>query len=165
MIQGIAEQTNLLALNAAIEAARAGEAGRGFAVVADEVRTLAKRTAESTAEIQQIINDVQSGADAAVKAIAIGQTRSESSMQQVNLAGERLTQITVAIESIRDMNRQISTAADEQTSVAEDITRNITEITDIAAANQSEVDNTARASQSLHELSGELSTLTQRLSA
>ena len=86
-------------------------------------------------------------------------------MQQVNLAGERLTQITVAIESIRDMNRQISTAADEQTSVAEDITRNITEITDIAAANQSEVDNTARASQSLHELSGELSTLTQRLSA
>ncbi|HBT55648.1 MAG TPA: methyl-accepting chemotaxis protein [Pseudomonas sp.] len=165
VIQGIAEQTNLLALNAAIEAARAGEAGRGFAVVADEVRTLAKRTAESTAEIQQIINDVQSGADAAVKAIAIGQTRSESSMQQVNLAGERLTQITVAIESIRDMNRQISTAADEQTSVAEDITRNITEITDIAAANQSEVDNTARASQSLHELSGELSTLTQRLSA
>ncbi|GGE47345.1 methyl-accepting chemotaxis protein [Halopseudomonas oceani] len=165
VIQGIAEQTNLLALNAAIEAARAGEAGRGFAVVADEVRTLAKRTAESTAEIQQIINDVQSGAGEAVKAIAIGQTRSESSMQQVNLAGERLTQITVAIESIRDMNRQISTAADEQTSVAEDITRNITEITDIAAANQSEVDNTARASQALHDLSGELSTLTQRLSA
>ena len=165
VIQGIAEQTNLLALNAAIEAARAGEAGRGFAVVADEVRTLAKRTAESTAEIQQIINDVQSGAGEAVKAIAIGQTRSESSMQQVNLAGERLTQITVAIESIRDMNRQISTAADEQTSVAEDITRNITEITDIAAANQSEVDNTARASQALNDLSGELSTLTQRLSA
>ncbi|MEH6566401.1 MAG: methyl-accepting chemotaxis protein [Halopseudomonas sp.] len=165
VIQGIAEQTNLLALNAAIEAARAGEAGRGFAVVADEVRTLAQRTAQSTAEIQQIISNVQNGALEAVKAIENGQSRSETSMEHVTLAGDRLGQITLAIESIRDMNRQISTAADEQTSVAEDISRNITEITDIASANQAEVDNTARASQTLHGLSGELSTLTQRLSA
>jgi len=165
VIQGIAEQTNLLALNAAIEAARAGEAGRGFAVVADEVRTLAQRTAESTAEIQQIISNVQNGALEAVKAIENGQSRSESSMEHVTLAGNRLGEITLAIESIRDMNRQISTAADEQTSVAEDISRNITEITDIASANQAEVDNTSRASQTLHGLSGELNILTQRLSA
>lgn len=134
-------------------------------MVADEVRTLAQRTAESTSEIQQIINDVQTGAGEAVKAIASGQAQSENSMQQVNQAGERLQQITLAIEAVRDMNRQISTAADEQTSVAEDISRNITEITDIAAANQKEVDSTSRASQALHELSGELGTLTGRLSA
>ena len=165
VIQSIAEQTNLLALNAAIEAARAGEAGRGFAVVADEVRTLAKRTSDSTAEIQQIIHSVQQGSIEAVKAIESGQVSSTEGMQQVNLAGERLRQITLAVESIRDMNQQIATAAEEQTSVAEDITRNITEITQIAAANQADVDRTSQASTTLHGLSGELSQLTTRLSA
>ncbi|MDH2432721.1 methyl-accepting chemotaxis protein [Pokkaliibacter sp. MBI-7] len=165
VIQGIAEQTNLLALNAAIEAARAGDTGRGFAVVADEVRTLAQRTAESTAEIQQIIHNVQHGAEEASRAIGSGQSRSELGMQHVNRAGDRLQQITLAIESIRDMNRQIATAAEQQTSVAEDISRNITQITDIASANQEEVNNTARASKNLHLLSGELHALTQRISA
>ena len=165
VIQSVAEQTNLLALNAAIEAARAGEAGAGFAVVADEVRTLARRTSESTSEIQQIINSVQQGAQQAVKAIDAGRASSDAGMQQVTLAGDSLQQIAVAVESIRDMNRQIATAAEEQTSVSEDISRNITEITDIAATNQQQVEHTARASETLQELSSELNTLAARLHA
>ncbi|MES2821309.1 MAG: HAMP domain-containing methyl-accepting chemotaxis protein [Pseudomonadota bacterium] len=165
VIRGIAEQTNLLALNAAIEAARAGDAGRGFAVVADEVRTLAQRTAESTAEIHQIIDTVQTGAVNAVRAIVSGQSRSEAGVDQVTLAGEMLQRITQAVEAIRDMNRQIATAAEEQTSVAEDISRNLTEITAIATTNQENVQRTQAASQDLHTLSVELSGVTQRLSA
>ncbi|SIS06632.1 methyl-accepting chemotaxis protein [Aquipseudomonas alcaligenes] len=163
VIRGIAEQTNLLALNAAIEAARAGEQGRGFAVVADEVRHLAQRTAESTAEINQIIDTVQTGALNAVRAIESGQSRSEEGVTQVTQAGAMLERITAAVEAIRDMNRQIATAAEEQTSVAEDISRNLTEITAIASANQDNVERTQAASNTLHSLSGELNEVTRRL--
>lgn len=132
VIGGIAEQTNLLALNAAIEAARAGEQGRGFAVVADEVRTLAQRTQQSTAEINQMIESVQQGARKAVEAIETGAKQSEESMLALNNAGGMLQSIRTSVDQITNVNQLIASAAHEQAMVAEDITRNISEITDIA---------------------------------
>ncbi|MGI0117412.1 methyl-accepting chemotaxis protein [Zooshikella sp. RANM57] len=163
VIRGIAEQTNLLALNAAIEAARAGDQGRGFAVVADEVRTLAQRTQQSTAEIQDIIANVQNGAHDAVSAIERGRNQTAEGVEKVTKAGDSLQSITHAVEEIRDMNHQIATAAEEQTSVAEDISQNLHDITEIASTNSKNADKTAENSHSLEDLAKKLEDLVVQL--
>ena len=159
VIHSIAEQTNLLALNAAIEAARAGEQGRGFAVVADEVRNLAQRTAQSTAEINTIIATVQKGAESAVQAIESGKRSIESGIDQVQLAGKILGGVTDAVQTICDMNQQIAVAAEEQTLVTEDISRNLSELVVISASNQENVRRTESAGKSLHMVVGVLTEL------
>lgn len=159
VIHSIAEQTNLLALNAAIEAARAGEQGRGFAVVADEVRNLAQRTAQSTAEINTIIATVQKGAESAVQAIESGKRSIESGIDQVQLAGKILGGVTGAVQTICDMNQQIAVAAEEQTLVTEDISRNLSELVVISASNQENVRRTEGAGKSLHQVVGVLTEL------
>lgn len=132
VIKGIAEQTNLLALNAAIEAARAGEQGRGFAVVADEVRGLAQRTQESTLEIQQIIDTILTSSSEAAKAMRQGVNKSEETAQLTSKAGGVIEDITKAVSAIRDMNIQIATASEEQSVVAEQISKSIVEVSSLA---------------------------------
>ncbi|MGL5993236.1 MAG: methyl-accepting chemotaxis protein, partial [Aeromonas sobria] len=134
VIQSIAEQTNLLALNAAIEAARAGEQGRGFAVVADEVRSLAGRTQHSTAEIRGTIEQLQRAVGATVTMIEHSVSQAGESVERANQAGEALSRIKGAVNSIRDMNAQIATASEEQSSVSDEITRNIVSVHEISQA-------------------------------
>jgi methyl-accepting chemotaxis protein len=152
VIKSVSQQTNLLALNAAIEAARAGEAGRGFAVVADEVRGLAQRTQESTEEIEVLIAALQSGTQQVVTTLDASRTLTDSSVELSRQAGQALGHIARTVSTIQTMNQQIAAAGEEQSSVAEQINRSVMSVRDVSEQTAASSEETAASSIELARL-------------
>ena len=164
VIRSIAEQTNLLALNAAIEAARAGEAGRGFAVVADEVRALAHRTQQSTQEIEQMIGGIQQGTDQAVSSMQQSNGRARATLEIAKSAGTALEEIASAFTLINERNLVIASASEQQAAVAREVDRNLMNIRDLSMQTSAGANQTSAASQELSRLAVDLNTMVARFS-
>src|SRR5471032_1277087 len=162
VIRAIAEQTNLLALNAAIEAARAGEAGRGFAVVADEVRALAHRTAQSTQEIEKMVAGIQNGTGEAVSSMQQSNQRTHSTLELARAAGVALEQITQSIHMINERNLVIASASEEQAQVSREVDRNLVNIRDLAIQSAAGANQTSAATHELSRLAVDLNAMVAR---